>query len=221
MGPQPPSLEDIQDKLLKLEKQNRRFKQLGVLALVVPALMLVMGEATSKKTIEANEFVLKDSGNNVRARLSIHQPLDIPQLELFDEKGRPSVAFSGGMVSKDVSAVQGGGISLYDSRGHERGSLIVNDTHAYLRFSDENGALKSTIGENMIVVEDGAIVVRSEGKDISTMVGGEVIVSDDQGFETRVGTTSLVTPRTGESHRTSAASVTMFDKNKNVIWKAP
>jgi hypothetical protein len=31
----------------------------------------------------------------------------------------------------------------------------------------------------------------------------------------------MVTPRTGETHKTSAASLVLFDKDKNVIWKAP
>ncbi len=36
-----------------------------------------------------------------------------------------------------------------------------------------------------------------------------------------LGRSALVTPRTGETQMRSAASLVMFDKNKNVIWKAP
>ena len=43
----------------------------------------------------------------------------------------------------------------------------------------------------------------------------------EEGFETTLGRTALITPRTGESQMTSAASLVMFNKGKNVIWKAP
>jgi len=46
-------------------------------------------------------------------------------------------------------------------------------------------------------------------------------ISDSKGFETIIGSTDLVTPSTGETHKTSAASVVLFDKDKNVIWQAP
>jgi hypothetical protein len=46
-------------------------------------------------------------------------------------------------------------------------------------------------------------------------------VDDAEGFAATLGATDLVTPRTGEKHKTSAASLVLFDKDKNVIWKAP
>jgi hypothetical protein len=44
---------------------------------------------------------------------------------------------------------------------------------------------------------------------------------DEQGYQATFGRSALVTPRTGETQMRSAASLVMFDKNKNVIWKAP
>ena len=41
------------------------------------------------------------------------------------------------------------------------------------------------------------------------------------GFQTVIGTTHLVTKQTCEVHKTSAASVVMFDKDDKVIWEAP
>lgn len=48
-----------------------------------------------------------------------------------------------------------------------------------------------------------------------------LIVEDKEGFSAVVGNADLVTPRTGETHQTSAASVVLFDKDKKVIWSAP
>jgi hypothetical protein len=38
-------------------------------------------------------------------------------------------------------------------------------------------------------------------------------------FQATVGSTDLVTPETGESRKTSAASVVMFGKDGKVIWR--
>ena len=39
--------------------------------------------------------------------------------------------------------------------------------------------------------------------------------------KTVIGSIDLETPRTGETHKTSAASVVLFDKDKQVVWQAP
>jgi len=37
----------------------------------------------------------------------------------------------------------------------------------------------------------------------------------------KIGSTGLMTPLTGESHKTSAASLVMSGKDGKVIWRAP
>ena len=74
MKAQVQGLEDIQDRLLKLERQNRRLKQFGVAVLIASTSLIAMGQAPSKKIIEANEFILRDDSGNVRARLSMTVP---------------------------------------------------------------------------------------------------------------------------------------------------
>ena len=65
------------------------------------------------------------------------------------------------------------------------------------------------------------------GKQIVTLAqlqsgsGPQLTLEDREGFRTAVGTTQTVTPLTGETHKTSAAAITMFDTGTNVIWKAP
>lgn len=48
-------------------------------------------------------------------------------------------------------------------------------------------------------------------------------LGDTAGFETNIGSADLVTPFTGETHKTSAASIVMFGNGKEhkVIWQAP
>ena len=71
MNSHPARFEELERRLLSVEKQNRRLKQLGAAALMAVALLVVMGQASSKKTVEANEFILRDANGNVRAKLSM------------------------------------------------------------------------------------------------------------------------------------------------------
>ena len=59
------------------------------------------------------------------------------------------------------------------------------------------------------------------GKLRASLHDGSLEVSDKEGFQTKIGTTDLVTPRTGETHKTSAASMILFDKDRKVLWQAP
>jgi hypothetical protein len=48
-----------------------------------------------------------------------------------------------------------------------------------------------------------------------TMVAPGILnVFDEQGFSATFGVQSLVTPKTGETHRASAASLVLFNKDK-------
>ena len=59
----------VMNRLERLEKQNRRIKQIGALALILIASVLLMGQASSKRTVEANQFMLKDTSGRLRATL--------------------------------------------------------------------------------------------------------------------------------------------------------
>ena len=184
-------LEDLQGRLLKLEKQNRRFKQLGVAVLTVPAILLLMGQAASKKTIEANEFILRDDSGNVRARLEVDK--GVAQLLLFDPDGSEKMGIDSGTVGgKDLITLSGASVMLHHNAEF---GLLVPDT-----------LLMGSAAEQTSRMELGR---------------GGLRVTDVQGFSASFGVTDLVTPRTGETHKTSAASLVLFDNEKKVIWKAP
>jgi hypothetical protein len=126
---QPARFEDLERKLLSIEEQNRRLKQLGAALLVLVTSLIVMGQAPSKKTVEANEFILRDDGGNIRARLfvtaknttnmtvpGLTEPVPVttnpkPALALYDEKGQVSGVLDDDSVSFFKSSVSlGGGI---------------------------------------------------------------------------------------------------------------
>lgn len=197
MNPQRDSLENIQVRLLKLENQNLRLKQLGAAALIVAASLIAMGQASSRKTIEANEFILRDDSGNVRARLAVNPKRShgAPEMFFFDEKGNSRLQLDGG---PGLVTDGGGTVTVYDGKGQPRGLFVATVS---------NGAIVS--------------IFDPDGVAQAFMARGMVTVSDDKGFSATLGSEELATPRTGETHQTSAASLVLFDKNKSVIWKAP
>ena len=121
-------LEQIQSRLLKLEKQNRRFKQLGAMLLIVAAALLLMGQsATPAKKVEASEFVLRDKAGKIRGRFFVNE-IGTAQLIIQDSQGKPRVTINAGLPPS-ISKLQSEGsipaIALYSADGS--GSLLTSD----------------------------------------------------------------------------------------------
>ena len=51
--------------------------------------------------------------------------------------------------------------------------------------------------------------------------GPSLTLSDTKGFRSVVGSVSFSLPSTGETSKTSAASIALFDKDGRSIWIAP
>lgn len=138
-------------RLEKVEKQNRNLKRGGLVAMLLVAMPIIMGQATSDRAIEAD---------SVKA----------------------------GKIFADL-----------------------------IQLSDKEG--------NTALLMPGFITVQTKGNLVfissSPNDGPSVRVIDKDGFETTVGVTALVTPKTGAQQQTSAASVTLFSKDKRVLWSAP
>jgi hypothetical protein len=192
MNFQPHDFEELHRRISKLENQNFRFKQLGGAVLIGIVLLLVMGQAPSKKTIEANEFVLRDANAKARALLTIVN--DNADLILYD-------AMDQGRMELKVDSVGGASLNLFNAQGTSIAALSGGDA-SVLRLGIAGG-----VEQLLAAVTPGKVP--------------SLILSDKDGFVTTVGGSTLTTPKTGESHMTSAASVVMSDKQKNVIWKAP
>ncbi len=133
--------------------------------------------------------------------------IDEPQLMLYDANGGPQVSLSAGIVPSLYLSTSESIVSL--SIAPDRTGLHMSaglDIRSLPKSSQElRKQLEATTRASLLFGRDGTILE----------------LNDREGFKTTIGTTDLVTPSTGETHKTSAASVVMFDKDKNVIWKAP
>jgi hypothetical protein len=279
MTSQETALEEIRGRLIRLERQNRRLEQLGIAALIVAASLVLMGQASQKKTIEANEFILRDNSGNVRARLSVDEKFSTTQLVLFDKEGKQRMKADAGAdafgesfgatltladghgrdrVFLGSDDVFGGTLSLLDQKGDpgtvlhaddaelphttmkeaetSNLGLVANDkgVHAILAVGEDKAAqiaLEDKDNKHVLMLGPTAVSFLEFSGDIkappkpsdikAVLTRGSLDLADELGFAARVGVGDLITPRTGETHKTSAASLVLFDKDKNVIWKAP
>jgi hypothetical protein len=196
-------LSDVRFRIEKLERENRRLKRIGALAALISASLLLMGQAKTSRTVEAESFVLKDPQGRVQATLGIWH--DSPMLRLYDKS---SVARAWLSVSGNGEP----GLMFYDAAGNQMVMLAATKDGASLWLNQ--GAPK-TLSMMEAIRQKGGI-------SLSAMSGGAKLYAEDShGFSVVLGNTELVTPKTGETHQTSAASVITFDKDGNVLWSAP
>ena len=95
------------------------------------------------------------------------------------------------------------------------GMLHITDKAGALTLTGTDGKEAVTLGPKVVGFRDSA------GVPTAYLSQEGLYVTDDQGFAAAVGAGELMRSQTGETIKRSAASIVLFDKNKNVIWKAP
>ena len=130
---------NLEQRLARLERANRRMKRIGALVLVVAAAALLSGAAQGKELphLEVASLTVKDQDGDVRAKLS---PLETgASLNLYDKGGKTQAEFrtvadvGSGLILAGKDGVQatltvGAGSSaldLYDKDGKVRAGLTV------------------------------------------------------------------------------------------------
>jgi hypothetical protein len=231
---------DILTRLRRVERENRRLKQIALGVLVLVAAVLLMGQSRLNRTIEAEKFILKDADGRPRARLEMEMT-NRPTLVLLDEKGLPLVSLGAGenvgltlcmescekqaqlYVSKNVLGLtfyEGGGNPMVREQGKgnglRAGLSVINGVPGLNLFGKDPKEQASLDFE-----APGPRLFLSDASGTVDLEKGNFEISDKQGFRTTIGSTELETPRTGETHKTSAASVVLFDKDSKVLWSAP
>ena len=226
MGDEIHTNELILARIARLERQNLILKRGALAVLVAGASLFVvslglMGQATTQKkppaaraakpapapaapaapapvvlpaNIEAQSFILKDANGRVRAELDMDG--EGPSLKFLDQSGASLVALS----LRDV-APGGPFLLLSDPQHHASVSMSV---------ASGEGSQLSLIGERADI--QAHIGVTPDG---TTME-----LSDKDGFTTSIGN-GVQAAKNGQVKKTSAASVTLYNKDRKVLWTAP
>jgi hypothetical protein len=197
-------------RIERLERQNSRLKR-GALACLVAIMSVgLMGQTQRKSTrpaapatppapvlpknIEAESFILKDANGHVRAELSMGGTG--PSFKLRDRSGTALVTLS---LNDDAPA--GPFILLSDPQHHAGLSMsILEGAGSQLTLTGERADIQAHIG----VTPDGT----------------SLALSDQDGFTTNIGS-GVQAGKGGQVKKTTAASITLFNKDRKVLWSQP
>ena len=189
-------IKSIVGRLTEVEKQNRNLKRLFIVTLLLAGTVLLMGQATQNKVIEAQKFVVKSPDGKVRAVLS--EDYDGADLVFKDSKGKDRISIG-------FTDLLGSNFTCRSREGVPQLFIVGNDNGTSLSINHPKG---KKCGEGVYLTAD----------EIS---GASARTIGDDGFMTWIGNSDLETSSTGETHHRSAASIVMFRKGGQVIWSAP
>ena len=204
---------DINARVEKLERENRRMKQIGLVAALFASTLILGGEAKTNKVVEANEFRLLDASRKVRALLSM-SPSGGPELTFNDASGDFVLALSTTPAPSLTLRPIGTGESVYLHAGTTdspnaslglglppKGILIVAGSHNAIDMFGSAGTFRVNLDEDL--------------------GGPRIAVTDKEGYSLNLGRVDVEFPGTGQNERTPAASLVLFGKDKKVMWSAP
>ena len=212
---------DINARLAKLERENRRMKKIGIVAVVFASVLFISGQAKTNKVVEANEFRLVDDSGKVRANLF---SIAGPHLYFYDEAGIPVVTLSATSLSP---ASLRPSLTLGKIGTRESASLDAGETA--LPSPSPSLSLGGTGPDSRVLLSGGGVTALSmlgSGGSLRVDVdghpgGASVTVNDKERYSGVFGRSDLVLARPGKKERTPAASVVLFDKDMKVLWSAP
>ena len=199
----------LEIRIEKLERQNRLFRRgmvTGLIALTSVALMAQTkhphkpaattpaGPAAMPEKIEAGSFILKDSNGKIRAELSM-TGLG-PAFKLRDATGLPLVTLS-------VNDGSPSGPLMLLSDPQQQASVSISVLQGMGSQLSLIGA-RPDIQARMAVAPDGTTFE----------------LSDAEGFTTSIGN-GIQTPKGKQPKKTTAASVTLYGKDRKVLWTTP
>ena len=184
---------DMNARLEKLEKENRRIKKIGIVSVVLASVLIISGQASTNKVVTANEFRLVDATGKVRGFFSTNDE-GLALLSLTDSSGK---------ISASLGASTKGSTLLLKS--------IDDKTWTDL------SASANKFGGLHLYGSAGEIHLAVDGDS----PGPSLQVKDREGYLSVLGRSDLVVPTTGKKEQTPAASLILFDKDHKVIRSLP
>ena len=117
------TLDMLRKRLDRLERESRRLRRATLVVIVGAAAALLMGQIAPHRpvrTLEAEEFVLRDSRGQIRASLGTTQGPNATVLQIHGDNGKPRTRVT---VSGDGTS----SLEVMDSSDHVRLLLGVRE----------------------------------------------------------------------------------------------
>jgi hypothetical protein len=204
-----PEKQPLEIRIETLERQNRLFRRGTLTCLIALVSVGLMGQTKHPRKaattaapaapvvpdkIEAGSFIMKDSNGKIRAELLM--AATGPVFKLLDESGTSLIA-----LSLNDSSPQGPMMLLSDPQHHAGFSLSV---------LEGMGSQLSLVGARPEI--QARMEVSPEGTSLE--------MSDADGFATSIGNGMQAT-KGKQPKKTTAASVTLYGKDRKMLWSAP
>ena len=202
-----PEKQPLEVRIERLERQNQLFRRGALMCLVALVSVGMMGQtkrprkaATAPSApvvpekIEAGSFLMKDGNGKIRAELSMAGTG--PSFKLLDESGTPLMTLS----LNDGSPK--GPVMLFSDPQHHAGVSVS--------VLEGMGSQLSLVGERP------DIQARME----VAPAGTSLEMSDADGFATSIGN-GMQASKGKQPKKTTAASVTLYGKDRKVLWSTP
>jgi hypothetical protein len=202
-----PETQPLEVRIERLERQNRLFRRGALTCLIALVSVGLMGQTKHPRKaaptpaapvvpekIEAESFIMKDSSGKIRAELSMAGTG--PALKLLDESGTPLVT-----LSLNDGSPQGA-MMLFSDPQHQAGvSMSV---------LQGMGSQLSLVGARPDI--QARMEVAPDGTSLE--------MSDADGFTTSIGN-GMQASKGKQPKKTTAASVTLYGKDRKVLWSTP
>lgn len=128
---------ELEARLLRLERDNSLLRRVLATLVVVAAVPLLAAYVPANDKIEASEFVVRDKGGAVRARLYLDE-LGKTRLVLKDKDGKSTVALSSG---------DGAAMSLGDKEGKSNVVLSSGSAAKGILVLESDGKPKAVLSK--------------------------------------------------------------------------
>jgi hypothetical protein len=197
----------LEVRIERLERQNRLFRRGALTCLIALVSVGLMGQTKHPhkaaptpaapvvpEKIEAGSFIMKDSNGKIRAELSMAGTG--PALKLLDESGTPLMT-----LSLNDGNPQGPLMLFSDPQHHAGVSVSV---------LQGMGSQLSLVGARPDI--QARMEVAPEGTSLE--------MSDADGFATSIGN-GMQSSKGKQPKKTTAASVTLYGKDRKVLWSTP
>ena len=201
-----PETQPLEVRIERLERQNRLFRRGALSCLIALVSVGLMGQTKHPRKaatpaapvvpekIEAGSFIMKDSNAKIRAELSM--AATGPTFKLLDENGTPLMK-----LSLNDGSPQGPMMLFSDPQHHAGFSLSV---------LQGMGSQLSLVGARPDI--QARMEVAPEGTSLE--------VSDADGFTTSIGN-GMQASKGKQPKKTTAASVTLYGKDRKLLWSTP
>ena len=101
-----PKLGDLVERLDRLERENRRLKVLGTIAVALLAAVITMGQASRPQMVDAESFVVRDQTGAARVVLRTRSD-GAGEISLIDQSGKSRVVIDSGGSSSGFTITDG------------------------------------------------------------------------------------------------------------------